>query len=129
MFGGAAFMLLAALGVIRMPDLFTRLQATTKASTLGVVCLLSAVAIHFDDVAITTRSAMIVGFVFLTAPVSAHVIARAAYLAGVALWHGSVIDELAGRYDPTSDCLRSGLEKDPSATPTPDKAEKDQPPP
>lgn len=76
---GALFMLLAGLGLLRLPDLFTRLQAATKASTLGVGYMLLAAAIHFQDLAVTTRAVLIVAFFFLTAPVGAHMIARAAY--------------------------------------------------
>src|SRR4051794_27093529 len=91
---GSLFMLLAALGVLRLPDLFTRLQAATKASTLGVGCMLLAAAIHFHDLAVTTRAVLVIAFFFLTAPVGAHMIARAAYAVGVPLWEGTIIDEL-----------------------------------
>lgn len=91
---GALFMLLAGLGVLRLPDLFMRLQAATKASTLGVGCLLLGVAIHSQDLGVTTRAVLVVSFFFLTAPVGAHVIARAAYAVGVPLWKGTIVDEL-----------------------------------
>ena len=96
---GAMFALLAGAGVVRMPDLFTRMQAATKASTLGIGCIVVAVAIHFGELAITTRALAIVIFVFLTAPVAAHMIARASYFVGVPLWEGTIIDELRGQYD------------------------------
>jgi monovalent cation/proton antiporter MnhG/PhaG subunit len=96
---GAAFALLASAGVVRMPDLFTRMQAATKASTLGIGCIVLAVAIYFGELSITTRALAIIAFVFLTAPVAAHMIARAAYFVGVPLWEGTVIDELSGHYD------------------------------
>ncbi len=91
--GGLA-MLLAGIGVLRMPDLFMRMQAATKAATLGVGCALLAVAAHFDELGVTTRSLLIIAFLFLTAPVAAHVIARAAYSIGVPLWEASLCDEL-----------------------------------
>ena len=53
---GALFMLLAAVGIVRMPDLFTRMQAASKASTLGVSALLLAVAVHFMRLGITSRA-------------------------------------------------------------------------
>jgi monovalent cation/proton antiporter MnhG/PhaG subunit len=96
---GAMFALLAGGGVVRMPDLFTRMQAATKASTLGIGCIVLAVAIHFGDLGITTRALATIMFVFLTAPVAAHMIARAGYVVGVPLWEGTVIDELHGHYD------------------------------
>lgn len=95
---GCAFMLIAAIGILRMPDLFSRLQASAKAATLGAGCMLLAVAIHFSDVAITARAALIIIFIFLTAPVASHLIARAGYFVDVPLWEGALIDELGGAY-------------------------------
>jgi multicomponent Na+:H+ antiporter subunit G len=80
---GSLFMLLAAVGVLRLPDLFTRMQASTKSSTLGVACILLAVAVHFGRLGVTTQAVLVVAFFFLTTPVAAHMIARAAYVSGV----------------------------------------------
>ena len=99
MAAGATLMLLAAVGVLRMPDLYSRMQAATKASTLGCGCLLLAVAVHFADLAITVRVLLFVVFILLTAPVSAHMIGRAAYFVGVPHWKETTVDELRGRYD------------------------------
>jgi multicomponent Na+:H+ antiporter subunit G len=93
---GAVLTLLAALGVVRMPDVYSRMQSATKASTLGVGCTMLAVAIDFSDLAITTRAVLIIAFVFLTAPISGHMIGRAAYYVGVPLWKGTAFDELRG---------------------------------
>jgi multicomponent Na+:H+ antiporter subunit G len=94
---GGLFMLLAGIGILRMPDLFMRMQAATKAATLGAGCMLLAVAVHFSDLGVATRAALVIAFLFLTAPVAAHVIANAAYSVGVPLWKGSVCDELRAR--------------------------------
>ena len=94
---GAIFGLLAAIGIVRLPDLYTRMQAAAKAGTLGVGCSVLAVAVHFGELGITTRALLVVGFLFLTAPVAAHMIGRAAYRSGVPLWEGSVQDELFHR--------------------------------
>ncbi|TVQ31882.1 MAG: monovalent cation/H(+) antiporter subunit G [Phycisphaeraceae bacterium] len=91
---GGLFSLLAGLGILRMPDSFTRMQAATKAGTLGVGCLILGVAIYFADLGDSTRALLVIGFLFLTAPVAAYIIARAAYHIGVPLWSGTVIDEL-----------------------------------
>ncbi len=91
---GSAFMLLAALGVYRFPDVLIRMHAVTKAATLGVVCTLGAVAVHFAELGTGVRAVLVIVFLFLTAPVSAYVITRAAYLLEVPLWHGSVRDDL-----------------------------------
>ena len=90
---GSAFALLAAVGVLRMPDVFTRMQASTKASTLGLGCLLIGAALQFGDVSSVILLFSIGAFLLLTTPISAHVIARASYLAGVPLWAGTVLDE------------------------------------
>jgi multicomponent Na+:H+ antiporter subunit G len=90
---GSVFTLLAAIGVLRMPDVFTRMQASTKASTLGLACLLLGTALQIGEFASFVRVASIGAFVLLTTPVSAHVIARAAYFAGIPLWQGTVLDE------------------------------------
>lgn len=90
---GSAFALLAAIGVLRMPDMFTRMQASTKASTLGLGCLLIGAALQLGDLASVIRVASIGAFILLTTSVAAHVIARASYLADVPLWDGTVLDE------------------------------------
>jgi multicomponent Na+:H+ antiporter subunit G len=90
---GPAFALLAAVGVLRMPDVFTRMQASTKASTLGLGCLLIGAALQLGDFGSFIRVASIGAFIVLTTSVAAHVIARASYLAEVPLWEGTVLDE------------------------------------
>jgi multicomponent Na+:H+ antiporter subunit G len=91
---GALWMLIAALGVLRMPDLFSRMQASSKAGTLGIGTLMLAVTIHFAHLQAGAHAVLIIAFFFLTAPVAAHMIARAAYLIGVPLWEGTERDEL-----------------------------------
>src|SRR5687767_2275655 len=104
---GAFFMLLAAFGVMRMPDLFMRIHASTKSVTLGVGCLMLGVAVYFNDLAIAARALAVVVFVFATAPVASHMIARAAYFANVPLWAGTLSDELHGRYEEETHVLHS----------------------
>ncbi len=104
---GSALMAVAALGILRMPDLFTRMQATTKAATLGVGLLLAAAAVEFGDLAVTTRVIAAAVFIAMTAPVAAHLLGRAAYFLGVPLWEKSVRDELRGRYNERAHALAS----------------------
>ena len=104
---GTAFTLIAAIGIVRMPDVYMRLQVSTKGATLGTGVLLLAVAVYFVEFQIVVRALLIIGFIFLTTPISGHMLARAAYLVGVPLWEGTVTDELAGRYDLESGELRS----------------------
>ena len=90
---GATFALLAGIGVVRMPDVFTRMQASTKASTLGLGCLLGGVALRNPELSFVVRAASIAAFMLLTTAVAAHVIARAAARSGVPLWKGTLVDE------------------------------------
>lgn len=94
---GGGFMLLAGVGILRMPDLFMRMQAATKAATLGAGCMLLAVAVHFGELTVVARALLVIAFIFLTAPVAAHMIARAAYSVGTPLWEGTIADELRGQ--------------------------------
>ena len=90
---GSAFALLAAVGVLRMPDVFTRTQGSTKASILGLGSLLIGAALQMGDFGSFIRAASIGAFVLLTTPVAGHVIARASYFAEIPLWKGTVLDE------------------------------------
>lgn len=96
---GATFMVISGIGILRMPDLYTRMSATSKAASLGAGLALAAVGVHFGRLDVSLRAAAAVVFVFLTVPVAAHMIARAAYLARVPLWRRTRSDDLAGRYD------------------------------
>ena len=91
---GAAFSLLAAVGVLRMPDFYSRLQTSTKASTLGVGSLVLAAALQFEGTGTTTRALLVIAFLVLTVPIASQMIARAAYAERVPLWRGSIVDEL-----------------------------------
>ncbi len=96
---GVFFMFVGAMGLLRMPDLYMRMSATTKSATLGVSFMLLAAALHFEDIGIFNRSLATIAFLYLTAPVAAHMIARAAYIRKVELWDGTQADELEGRYN------------------------------
>lgn len=104
---GTVFMLLGAIGMVRMPDVLTRMHSSTKSSTLGVGLIMLGVALHFGEFAIGVRAIAIIVFMFSTAPVAAHMIARAAYLSGVPLWEGTLSDEMRGRYDEETHDLAS----------------------
>ena len=91
---GGLFALVAALGMLRLPDTLIRMHAATKAGTLGVGLIFLAEAIHHYDTGITLRALTAIIFLLLTAPVSAHLIGRTAYRTGIRLWHNTRIDEL-----------------------------------
>jgi multicomponent Na+:H+ antiporter subunit G len=90
---GALFALLAAVGILRLPDVFTRMQASAKASTLGLGCLLLGLAIGQPEFTVIIRALSIAAFLMLTTPVAAHVIARAAALTQAPLCESTVLDE------------------------------------
>ena len=115
---GAAFMVLAAIGVLRLPDLPTRMHATTKAGALGAMMTMGGVAFYFGESAVVARAVAIVIFILLTAPIAAHVIGRAGYFTGTKLWAGTIKDELQERYDPETHKLIIGLEDTESRMPT-----------
>ncbi|MFC1996232.1 monovalent cation/H(+) antiporter subunit G [Chloroflexota bacterium] len=96
---GAFLMFLAGLGLLRLPDIFLRMSAATKASTLGAGFILLAAALYFDDLGTTSRAIATIFFLLLTGPVAAHRIARAAYFDGAPLWEGTLRDDLRGHYD------------------------------
>lgn len=96
---GALFTLLACIGLWRMPDVYTRMQATTKAVTLGTLFTMIAVTVAFARVDVGTRALLVVAFLFYTAPISAHMLARAAYFMRIRQCPACVVDELEGHYD------------------------------
>ena len=79
---GAVFLFSAGLGMFRMPDTFTRIQAGTKASTLGNMLVLIGLAVLHPDWSL--KLVIVIYFVLMTNPISSHAIARAAYAAGMA---------------------------------------------
>ena len=121
---GSLLTAIAALGVIRMPDLFLRMSTTTKGSVFGLVLVLLGSALHFGDVAVWAKAGATVLFMVLTLPVAAHMIGRAGYFDKTPLWDRTSIDELSGKYDPRSHELRETE----SSIPRPEAAPSSQDP-
>jgi len=92
---GAFFMLVAAIGVLRLPDIYQRLHASSKAATLGVALLLLGAALHSGDMGVVSRCLMAIIFFMVTAPVGAHLITRAAYNHNEPLAKETLSDEWA----------------------------------
>jgi multicomponent Na+:H+ antiporter subunit G len=90
---GGGLALVAAAGVLRMPDVFIRMHAATKVGTVCVSSITIGVMIHFGTLTVISRGVLVIAFFLLTAPVAAHMIARAAYRSGVSLWLLTRIDE------------------------------------
>lgn len=115
---GVVLTLLAAIGVLRFPDVLMRSSAATKAAGLGVACVLVGAALVFGTLEAGVKLSLAVILQFLTAPVGGHVIGRAAYRSGAPLWEGTWIDELAphlGGSGPV-DTAAPGVSDDPPAT-------------
>lgn len=104
---GALAIFFAALGLVRMPDFYLRLSVTVKAATMGVGLLLLCAAILFPDISVTTKAIAIIFFLFITSPVAAQMIARAAYFTGTPLWKGTIVDDLAGMYNKETHTLEN----------------------
>jgi multicomponent Na+:H+ antiporter subunit G len=94
---GALLIVVTAVGLIRLPDVYTRTHAASKAATLGVLFVLTGTFLYFYLLEGHMNSRLILGivFIFLTSPVAGHLIARAAYNTNVRLWENSVQDDLA----------------------------------
>ncbi|MBM4062611.1 MAG: Na+/H+ antiporter subunit G [Planctomycetes bacterium] len=106
MFAGLCFDVIGCVGLVRLPDVYNRLQAGTKCVTLGTFLILLGVILRYGLGAIGVKAVVCLFFVAVTSPTAAHAIARAAHRAGFGLWSGSVCDRYAedgqGRRGPGS---------------------------
>ena len=87
---GTALLLLSAVGILVMPDLYNRMQAASKASTLGAGLVLLAGGCYAGQADVLVRAILIALFMFMTVPIAAHMIARAGYLAGSPLTKANI---------------------------------------
>lgn len=92
---GLVFDFFGCLGLIRFPDLYSRLQASAKCITLGTCGILLGLACFKGISATGMKALLCMAFILLTSPVSAHALARGAYRSGVKPWKGTVVDEYA----------------------------------
>jgi multicomponent Na+:H+ antiporter subunit G len=92
---GLVFAFAGSLGLLRLPDIFCRMHATGKSSTLGIssVVLAAFVYFSFSEAGPSIKELLTVVFVFLGGPVGAHMIARAAYRSQVPLHEQTIVDE------------------------------------
>lgn len=88
MLAGAFMTAAAGLGILRLPDVFTRMHAATKVGTLGSGLIMAGVAAYFGDGGTVLRCVLIVFFLLLTAPIGAHMVGRAALRLGIPVWNG-----------------------------------------
>lgn len=90
---GLVFDFLGCLGLVRFPDVYNRIQASAKCVTLGTSGILFGLFIYKGFTATGIKALLCLVFIVLTAPVSAHALARGAYRAGVKPWKGTVVDD------------------------------------
>ncbi len=90
---GVLFDLFGTVGLVRLPDVYNRLQAATKCVTLGTCFILIGAAVGGPSAGFAVRAILCAVFVLLTSPVGAHALARGSHLGGVRLWEGSVVDK------------------------------------
>ena len=91
---GGACALIGAIGILRFPDVYNRLHANTVVVVGGVIMTLFGVSILYGLSMYSLKALLIALFLFITNPVGAHAIARAAHKSGVKLWPRSIVDKL-----------------------------------
>jgi multicomponent Na+:H+ antiporter subunit G len=96
---GAIFDFFGCMGLVRLPDVYNRLQAATKCVTLGTIFILLGTAIVTATPQIAIKAVLCAIFVLITSPTGAHALARGSYISGVSLWEGSVTDKFKDRAD------------------------------
>ena len=90
---GILFDIFGCIGLVRFPDVYNRLQASTKCVTLGTILLLVGVAVEAGLGATSVKALICAVFILITSPTAAHAIAKGAYASGVKLWENSVVDK------------------------------------
>ena len=97
---GSFFIFVASFGMLRFPDIYTRMHAASKSISLGIGTLLIGAIIHFATILIILKAIAVVIFIFMTMPVAAQMISRVAYRRKVYMWDKTRIDEMRdNRYD------------------------------
>ena len=92
---GILFDIFGCIGLVRFPDVYNRLQASTKCVTLGTFLVLIGVALVCGFTALSMKAIICAVFILITSPTAAHAIAKGAYASGVELWKNSVVDKYA----------------------------------
>jgi len=90
---GVVFMLIATIGLMRFPDFYIRMSAITKGATLGLGLILTGLGIYFNQPDMLLKVVAIIFFTFLTSPVAAHVISRAAVHNKIPFWKRTDLKE------------------------------------
>lgn len=93
---GAMFILISSIGILRLPDLFMRMHATTKTNSIGITLILIATLMAFPQLTIVLKGLLAIVFIFLTAPLGAHMIGKAGLITNIKKWHKHGRDDFTG---------------------------------
>lgn len=93
---GSLYMLIAALGIVKLRDVYMRMHAITKAASLGAILMLASVSLIYTQWIVWVEALMVVVFIIITAPIASHMIAKAAHKGGNPKGPGYIMDELEG---------------------------------
>lgn len=99
---GVLFDIFGCIGLVRLPDIYNRLQAATKCVTLGTCLILAGSAVMAGSTATVLKCVLCLVFLVITSPTAAHALARGAHVSGVKLWERSVIDNYEERHKSAS---------------------------
>lgn len=93
---GVIFTIVTTIGILRLPDVYTRAHAASKSATLGVMCILLGVFLHFwiHEGHFSIQLLLGIAFMFITSPIGGHLMSRAAYISGVKPTSLTVGDDL-----------------------------------
>jgi multicomponent Na+:H+ antiporter subunit G len=92
---GVAFDVVGCLGLVRLPDVYNRMQAATKCVALGTLLIVAGAVVTIGTPSALAKGGLCLAFLLLTSPTGSHALARAAHRSGTRLWEGSLLDQLA----------------------------------
>lgn len=92
---GLAFMLIGVIGIVRLPDAYQRLHASSKCTTLGLLGLLTGAVLYIGTLDVAAKAALTLLFAFVANPVGSHILAKAAHMSGLKMWEGTLSDDLS----------------------------------
>ena len=90
---GVLFDIFGCIGLLRLPDVYNRIQSSTKCVTVGTCFILVGSLVLLDSLPDTVKGVLCIAFILITSPTAAHALARAAHRSGIALWERSVVDQ------------------------------------
>jgi multicomponent Na+:H+ antiporter subunit G len=96
---GTLFIFIASIGLLKMPDIYLRMSASTIGATFGVSSMLLGVAIYFGQMNLLLHVTGVIIFLILTVPVGAHMMGRISHIIGLKMWDKTVVDDLKGKYN------------------------------